>query len=330
MPFPTTAPLGSPPPFVRTRTDILVHLGAGIGNIVFATPLLVALGEMGFAVDVWLAADYAQTADLLRPWDMVRCVHTNAAVPPPFGRYSHVLPATPPFYWRRFAPFFAKATNLVPRPHESLFYQDEQEFNLSFARALGYATRRKPFCTLPIPADQSCGVTSRTVVLAPGCKTGEMSAKRWPHFAELAEAYEDVAVVGTTDDLHRFDGSRFCFPSHVKMLAGELTLRQTAEVLASAGVVVANDSGLAHVAGAVGAQTIIIFGPTPERTLGRLPPNVTVLRQGLPCEPCWFQARFRACGRHITCLEGLTVEAVIETIKTVAAIATVTGRSPCA
>jgi heptosyltransferase I len=76
-------------------------------------------------------------------------------------------------------------------------------------------------------------------------------------------------------------------------------------------VVVANDSGLAHVAAAVGTPTLMIFGPTPHATLSRLPSNVKVLRAGLPCEPCWFGgARFRACDRRIECLGALSVAQV--------------------
>lgn len=293
---------------------VLVHLGAGVGNVVLATPLLLALHEMGFETDVWLSADYPQTADLLRPWSAVRDILVGTPGPSLFSRYAHILPAIPPFYWPRFAPRFHRVPGLVARPHESLFYEDEQEFYLSFARRLGWTQDRAPAYSLPIPQNDSHGVTGRTVVLAPGCKTGEMATKRWPHFTELAEAFDDVVVVGTPDDLRRRDGRPVEFSHRVRSFVGSLTLRQTAELMASAGVVVANDSGLAHVAGAVGVPTLIIFGPTPDLSLGAFPPNVTPLRQGLACEPCWFKMRFQACGRRISCLDGLGVDAVVEAV----------------
>lgn len=293
---------------------VLVHLAAGVGNVVLATPLLVALQEMGFDVDVWLSADYKETADLLRPWNVVRGVFAESA-PPSFARYARIIAAAPPFYSARFDRVFARAANLVHRPPASLFYEDEQEYYLAFARALGYPQNRKPWCSLPISANGSCGVTAQTVVLAPGCKTGEMAAKRWPHFAELAECFADVALVGTGDDRLRADGTAFEFPAHVRSFIDCLSLRETAELLAGAGVVVANDSGLAHVAAAVGVPTIILFGPTPHQTLGPFPPNVVMLRQGLACEPCWFHSRFLACHRRLTCLEGLPVETVVRSIE---------------
>ena len=42
--------------------------------------------------------------------------------------------------------------------------------------------------------------------------------------------------------------------AHVRSFAGQLTLRETAELMAAAGVVAGNDSGLSHVAAAVGLR----------------------------------------------------------------------------
>lgn len=89
-----------------------------------------------------------------------------------------------------------------------------------------------------------------------------------------------------------------------------MTLRETAEAMAAAGAVVGNDSGLSHVAGAVGTPTLILFGPTPHQTLGAFPANVRVMRAGLGCEPCWFGRRFVACEERIDCLRQLPVERV--------------------
>jgi ADP-heptose:LPS heptosyltransferase len=126
----------------------------------------------------------------------------------------------------------------------------------------------------------------------------------------LAECFNDVVVVGTADDLRRFDGSPMRFPDHSRSLVGTLSLRETAEVLAGAAVVVANDSGLGHVAAAVGTPTVLLFGPTPDAALGRLPPNVTVLRAGLQCEPCWRGARLARCARRVDCLAALSTDRV--------------------
>jgi ADP-heptose:LPS heptosyltransferase len=116
------------------------------------------------------------------------------------------------------------------------------------------------------------------------------------------------------DDLRRADGSMLDFPPHVRSFAGKLSLRQTAELMAGAGVVIGNDSGLAHIAAAVGTPTVMIFGPTPDASLAPFPPNARILRSVLPCEPCWFQDRFRACAGRIDCLKGVDIQTVIREI----------------
>jgi ADP-heptose:LPS heptosyltransferase len=292
---------------------ILVHLGAGVGNVVLATPLLMALHELGFAVDVLLAADYSQTAALLRPWSVIREIFTSVT-PSTLAPYQRIAPALPPFYQERFGHAIAHRPNALARPPNTLFYENEQAFYLHFAHALDYPADRAPRPCLPIAPSETCGVTSGTVVLAPGCKTGVMATKRWPHFAELAADFSDVVVVGTSDDLRRHDGSLMNFPAHVRSFAGQLSLRETAEFMASAGVVVGNDSGLSHVAAAVGTPTVMLFGPTSSESLGPMAANVKVLRSGLPCEPCWLRNRFRACAGRIDCLAALSVESVVREV----------------
>ena len=174
---------------------VLVHLAAGIGNLVLATPLLAALYRMGYEVDLLLHADYPQAAGLFADWAAVRRVH--AVRFPPGERYARLVPAVPPFYWSGLRRPYAGRSDCVARPPDALFYHDEQAWYLTFAEALGWPHGERPAYTLPVAPSHEHGVTQGTLVLAPGCKTGEMAAKRWPHFAALAERFADVAVVGT-------------------------------------------------------------------------------------------------------------------------------------
>ena len=80
----------------------LVHLASGIGNIVLATPLLLALHQLGFTVEVRVDGDYPQTLDLLRGWSVIRRIHAPDDLPVDWARFDCIVPAIPPFYWRRF------------------------------------------------------------------------------------------------------------------------------------------------------------------------------------------------------------------------------------
>jgi ADP-heptose:LPS heptosyltransferase len=302
----------------------LVHLAAGVGNIVLATPLLLALEDLGISVDLLLDADYEGLAGLFEDWTAVRNIIPARADALPKMDYDHVIPAIPPFYWQRFRGQYAHERRTLPRPPDRLFYTNEQLYYLQFAHQLGFPKDREIFPYLPIaPAaeDAESMAGADTVVLAPGCKTGEMAYKRWPGFVELANrladgnASVDVAVVGTADDLGTPSGDALRFPPHARSYIGRLSLRATAELMAGAGVVIGNDSGLSHLAAATGVPTLMIFGPTPHVELGRMPPHVQILRAGLPCEPCWFGDRFGACAGRVTCLQEVTVDRVLERIQ---------------
>jgi hypothetical protein len=299
----------------RNAEPVLVHLASGIGNIVFATPMLLILSRAGFVVDVVIDADYPGVAELLEGWSGVRTVYDGRSLRPAHSSYARVIAAIPPFYWRRYAPQYARARRDLFRPPDSLFHRDEQAYYLEFARALGCDISDPPYYFLPITPEDNTAAGPTTIVLAPGCKTGEMAAKRWPFFPELADRFEDVVLIGTDDDLTQFDGRAMQFSQRVRSSIGRLSLREAAAVLASAGVVVANDCGLGHIAGALGVPTVLLFGPTADAVLGRLPPNVTVLRRGLKCEPCWFNKRFEACARDIRCLRELTVDEVAAVVR---------------
>jgi ADP-heptose:LPS heptosyltransferase len=306
----------------RTSEAVLVHLGAGIGNIVLATPLLIALHSLNLEIDLLLDADYPQTVDLFRDWNIVReVIPQPEAMRIAFHQYGYLVPAVPPFYWRRHARFYAPAAAALTRPPDALFYANEQAYYLEFARRLGYTKMPPPLVTLPITAGASEHATCSTVVLAPGSKTGEMAAKRWHGFATLADQFHDVALVGTPDDIDEASAERQ-FPRHVRSFIGRLTLRETVELMASASVVVGNDNGLSHAAAATGTPTVMLFGPTPYLSLGPFPPNVAIVHSGLPCEPCWTGHRFHACEGRIDCLKKLSLERVIDAIHSVTIVPT--------
>lgn len=291
---------------------MLVHLACGIGDIVLATPLLQVLSRHGFIVDVRLDADYRGVGGLFSGWSAVRAVFDGAQ--PPLETYSAVLVAVPPFCWNEYQAEYA-ANGIKPyRPPASLFYRDARSYYLEFARFVGCDIRNAPYYFLPIGTETADQGKEGPIILAPGSKTGLMATKRWPFFAELSRRLNYPVVIGTEDDLDDFDGARVAFGANATLHIGNLTLREAAMRIATASLVVANDCGLGHIAGAVGVPTILLFGPTPDRALGALPPNVRILRSRLNCQPCWQRSRFKACAKRIDCLREISVDDVLRQI----------------
>jgi heptosyltransferase II len=153
-------------------------------------------------------------------------------------------------------------------------------------------------------------VQGRYAVFCPGAEYGP--AKRWPYFGELSRRLMQVqtVILGSANDREAAQG----ILGH--NLVGETTLDQAIALIAGADYVVTNDSGLMHIAAALGRPQVALFGSSsPEHT----PPGSTaarVLWLRLECSPCF--ARECPLG-HFRCMREMTVETVLKEIQNLAA-----------
>jgi heptosyltransferase-2 len=162
------------------------------------------------------------------------------------------------------------------------------------------------------------GEQQRCVVMAPGAAYG--GAKRWPaeYFAEVAtrlvrERSVHCILIGSAGDRAITQWVQRIVPQDARAsiidLAGVTTLDTLAGVLALAGACVSNDSGAMHLASAVGAPLVALFGPTREREtapLVRRGGRVDVLINHVWCRPCML----RECPLDHRCMKDLSPERV--------------------
>lgn len=93
------------------------------------------------------------------------------------------------------------------------------------------------------------------------------------------------------------------------LIVDGLPLRTLAAVLARCDLYLGNDSGISHLAAAVGSHTLVLFGPTDPRIWAPLGPKVTLLRGKAPCAPCRAE-ELREC-HSLRCLQTIETEEVI-------------------
>ena len=98
---------------------------------------------------------------------------------------------------------------------------------------------------------------------------------------------------------------------------GQTSLLEAVELMSLANTVVANDSGLMHLAAALDKNVIAIYGSTPPDFAPPLCKNAQTVSLHLPCSPC----RKRVCPLfpvghpgHTQCLTGIKPERILELI----------------
>ena len=159
------------------------------------------------------------------------------------------------------------------------------------------------------------GLAPGFTALAPGSIWG---TKRWPAYPELAAALGGaVVVVGGADDAPLAEAVAAVAPERIHAAAGQLTLRQSAALIARAGVLVTNDSAPLHLATAVGTRVVALFGPTvPAQGFGpRGPADAALGHGGLSCRPCSDHGPQVCPLLHHRCMRELSVETVLAAVR---------------
>jgi heptosyltransferase-2 len=149
------------------------------------------------------------------------------------------------------------------------------------------------------------------VGIAPGAAYGP--AKKWfpKRFAAVADRLIDDAsaqglLFGSADDWESTAevGKNACHP--LINIAGKTNLKEAIALIARCRLFVSNDSGLMHVAGALGIPTIAIFGSTNPVTTSPVGVNSIVIYRAVECSPCLKPV----CPTDFRCMDLIGVEEV--------------------
>jgi heptosyltransferase-2 len=152
------------------------------------------------------------------------------------------------------------------------------------------------------------------VAMMPGAEYGP--AKCWPleHFTELANLLDadgyTVWVMGSDKDSSA--ARRIAGSSAAINLCGKTSLADVIDLLGLCEQAVSNDSGLMHVAAAVGSHVHGLYGSSSPRFTPPLTETCDVHYLALDCSPCFE----RDCPLgHLQCLQGLAPESVMGRVR---------------
>jgi heptosyltransferase-2 len=151
--------------------------------------------------------------------------------------------------------------------------------------------------------------------LCPGAEYGE--AKRWPpeYYAEVANAALksgwEVWLFGSEKDIpvtHTIN--RLCGGQCLD-LGGKTKLGEAIDLMSLCDTVISNDSGLMHVAAALGKRLIAIYGSSDPHHTPPMSSKAVIEYLGLECSPCFE----RVCPLgHLNCLKQIEPQKIITLI----------------
>ena len=156
--------------------------------------------------------------------------------------------------------------------------------------------------------------------LCPGAEFGP--AKQWPveHYATVAneminQGYQ-VWLFGSAKDKETTETIKSLVDSNnqnsVFNLAGDTSLIEAVDLLAACKTVVSNDSGLMHVAAAVGCHVVGVYGSTSPKYTPPLAEKVDIVSTDIECRPCFK----RECPLgHLKCLKELDPKKVLSKLE---------------
>ncbi len=155
--------------------------------------------------------------------------------------------------------------------------------------------------------------TERPVVgLMPGAEYGP--AKQWPpeYFAELVRRLSqrgiDAWIFGSSKDAAVADTIVRLSGGLARNLCGQTRLQDAVDLISAVALAVSNDSGLMHIAAAVGRPVVGIYGSSDPSYTPPLTGRAAVMYLGISCSPC----HQRTCRYgHYNCLRNIGVQDVL-------------------
>ena len=190
----------------------------------------------------------------------------------------------------------------TPRLHLN---RKDKDWGMSFLRVKGLTEEER----------------SKTIILHPGSGSKK---KVWPleRFSDLARYLQRnsgsriLIVLGPAEGPEvrkAFEGMEWDLGPVAPILAKGLSLLELASVMEGCHLFIGNDSGITHMAAALGLPTVSLFGPTDHKIWAPGGERGVVIRKEISCSPC-SQEKFVQC-QHLECLRGIGTGDVLEGLK---------------
>ncbi len=335
------APASTPPDSMPKR--ILIIRPGGMGDMILLIPVLKYLAgrfpaaQMDIVcekrnIDILRLAGFennavAYDAGMLRVFSMLRSRKYDVAIDTEqFHNSSAII---------TFLSRAALRIGFKINPHRNLLYTHLVNYNLDGYEGTQFARLLTPLgiddFSYNLEGCLSVGETSMTHGLKEKLdnltKTGKLVTihpgstsiyKQWDirKFSKLVHRLTtdralQILLIGGNNDIQQANEilKETGNSGKIISLTGQLTLQETAEIIHKSRFFISGDSGLAHLAIAVGTPTIVIFGPTDPEKWGLRNSRHKIVRKPLACSPCFIFGYHKLC-HSIDCMANISPEEV--------------------
>jgi heptosyltransferase-1 len=132
---------------------------------------------------------------------------------------------------------------------------------------------------------------------------------------EILRRYKDSIIVLIDNQIEMLETNFADMESDRVVMANSLSLLEIAFLVKKLNLVIGGDSGIPHLANALGVTSIMIHGPTAPWSSGLLGNRNNCVRIDIPCSPCWEvdRAISERC-EHKSCFKLLSPEMILRKI----------------
>lgn len=302
---------------------IVVIVGAGLGNMIYAGPMLRWLSERTKA-----------------PIDVVIHNRFDAAVPL-FSRAPWLNAVYPGFeylvgrrYWCAISSITAGAVRPPFSAEHMLWIDGQRDYNVEgrfiHETRLNFLDLEQVFdetpsllSDLPPPFIRDFNYVhpgNRVIGVASGKKEGNWSNREWPHMPALVQR-----LLGDGWEVRSFG-----LPGEHVDGAEDFTglpVREALTRMSECSYFISYDGGICHMAEAIGIPTIWLFGPTSLVKNGPYYSHSPALLSRRGCGPCIYKADWIRCTQP-DCMEDIGIDDVLRTLGELCAEIKTAGYAP--
>ncbi len=301
---------------------ILVVISYGVGNIINKTPMLILLRQMYPKATIDVAIEEKKYMELLKDWSIISNLYWFDNLnnnPKKYDVIINTVPSKNKIHTSNIQGKVFSGGNLELKKCDI----HEVDINCNILKNIGWPGGYIPETHICVnERDQlKFDIEFKGKKLIGICAGYDKKSMSWNHkknwgnknYAELIlllrEKYKDYAfvIMGVGDEkevyteLLKLINQKSTVSVGVYNRVDCYNLKEGAAVLKKCEFVVMNDTGLAHLAAAVGTKTYTIFGPTPiiKATPYR---HGVVISKNLECSPCYYLPGYQNCS-HMQCMD---------------------------